>query len=199
MSEQRQGTMIVVVGPSGAGKDSLIDFARQRLAGHENISFVRRFITRDADAGSEDHHAVSVAQFEDMRLAGKFAVHWGAHDLHYGIPTDTLDQLASGMTLIVNGSRAALPEFLKAYPAILVITVTADPAIIAERLKNRGRENDQSISKRLARSQQEWSIDCRHVVIDNGGALETAGTEFVKAILATAKSDIAQRAYTVSG
>ena len=194
MSERTPGTIIVIVGPSGAGKDSLIDFARHRFAGDDDIGFVRRYITREADAGSEDHHAVSVEQFDEMQRAGLFAVHWGAHDLHYGIPADTRDQLASGKTLIANGSRAALPEFLGAYANVAVITVTADPEIIAQRLRSRGREDDQSISKRLARSQQEWAVDCRHVVIDNSGALEAAGAEFVKAILSIARADVAQSA-----
>ena len=192
--DRQQGTMIVVVGPSGAGKDSLIDFARERLAGSADIGFVRRFITRDADAGSEDHHAVTMAQFEDMRRAGRFSVHWGAHDLHYGIPADTRDQLADGRSLIANGSRAAIADFLRAYPKLVVITVTADPEIIAERLKARGREDDHSISRRLARSQREWTIDCHHLVIYNSGRLETAGAEFVKAILATVKHDATQTA-----
>jgi ribose 1,5-bisphosphokinase len=123
-----------------------------------------------------------------MREAGRFAVHWGAHDLHYGIPVETRDQLADGKTLIANGSRAALPEFRKAYPDLLVVTVTAAPEIIAQRLKSRGREDEAAISKRLARSQeQSWSIDCRNVEIDNSGALETAGNEFVRVILQTAR------------
>jgi ribose 1,5-bisphosphokinase len=190
MSVGQQGTMIAVVGPSGAGKDSLIDFARRQLAGNDDIGFVRRFITRDPDAGSEDHHAVSVDQFETMRQAGRFAVHWGAHDLHYGIPAETCEQLAAGRTLIANGSRAAIPDFVAAYPKLLVVTVTADPAIIAERLKSRGREDDASISRRLARAEQRWTIACRHLVIDNSGALATAGGELVKVILEAARGEI---------
>jgi ribose 1,5-bisphosphokinase len=189
-----EGTMIVVVGPSGAGKDSLIDFARHKLADAQDIDFVRRYITRPADAGSEDHRAVTVAEFEAMRDKGAFAVHWGAHDLHYGIPADTLAELGHGRTLIANGSRAALPDFLKAYPQILVVTVTADSAIIAERLKARGREDDASISKRLARSRQEWAIDCPHLTIDNSGALETAGAAFVDVVLQTVKNGTAENA-----
>jgi ribose 1,5-bisphosphokinase len=188
MSDSQQGTMIAVVGPSGAGKDSLIDFARRHLVNEANVGFVRRFITRDADAGSEDHHAVTQAQFETMRDAGRFAVHWGAHDLYYGIPAETRDQLANGKTLIANGSRAALPEFQKAYANLLVVTVTAAPGIIAERLKSRGREDAAAISKRLARSQeQSWPIDCRTVEIDNSGTLEAAGNEFVRVILQAAQ------------
>lgn len=196
MSDDRlQGTMIAVVGPSGAGKDSLIDFARRHLVNEADIGFVRRFITRDADAGSEDHHAVTQAQFETMRDAGRFAVHWGAHDLYYGIPAETRDQLASGKTLIANGSRAALPEFQKAYSNLLVVTVTATPDIIAQRLKSRGREDDAAISKRLARSQEQaWSLDCRAIEIDNSGTLDMAGNAFVDVILRAASRSISEHA-----
>jgi ribose 1,5-bisphosphokinase len=194
MTGSIRGTMIAVVGPSGAGKDSLIDFARRSLAGNDGIAFVRRFITRDADAGSEDHHAVSVAEFEAMRDAGRFAVHWGAHDLHYGIPADTLAALADGKTLIANGSRAAIADFHKAYGKLLVVAVTADPAVIAARLKTRGRENDASIARRLARAQQDWHVDCCAAVIDNSGALAVAGAEFVKLILQTARGSAPQSA-----
>lgn len=183
--------MIAVVGPSGAGKDSLIDFARRQLAGDPEIAFVRRFITRAADAGSEDHHAVSVAEFEEMRDAGRFAVHWGAHGLYYGIPAETRDYLAEGKTLVANGSRAALPEFQKAYANLLVVGITAAPEIIAQRLKSRGREDDVAISKRLARSKERsWPSDCRSIEIDNSGALETAGSEFVHVILQHVRSAV---------
>ena len=86
-----RGTMIVVVGPSGAGKDTLIDYARDRLSHNSDISFVRRVITRPATAGGEDHLAVTEAEFELMRQQQAFAVSWGAHGLFYGIPTDTLE------------------------------------------------------------------------------------------------------------
>lgn len=181
------GTMIVVVGPSGAGKDSLIDFARQRLAREPGIGFVRRFITRHSEAGSEDHSAVSPEEFEVMRQAGRFAVHWGAHGLSYGIPADTLDEIAAGRTLVANGSRAAIAEFLKVYSSTLVITVSADPDIIARRLAARGRETADEIQRRLLRSASEWDLGCRQVVIDNSGRLETAGDAFVSALLAAAR------------
>ena len=103
--------------------------------------------------------------------------------------------MAAGRTLVVNGSRAALPDFLAAYRKLLVVTVTADPDIIAERLKARGREDDAAISRRLARSRQEWVVDCPHQhVIDNSGALAIGGSDFVRLILATAKSGVAQTA-----
>ena len=49
------GAIIVVVGPSGAGKDSVIGFVAQHFADRADIDFVRRVITRPSDAGGEDH------------------------------------------------------------------------------------------------------------------------------------------------
>jgi ribose 1,5-bisphosphokinase len=189
-SSTPEGTMIVVVGPSGAGKDSLIDFARQKLADAPDIDFVRRYITRPADAGSEDHRAVTVAEFEAMRDKGAFAVHWGAHDLHYGIPVETQARLAAGVTLVANGSRAAIADFRIAYPRLLVVVVTAAAEIIAERLRNRGREDEAAIARRLARSRQGWSFDCAAIEIDNSGPLDQAGLELVRLIGQTAGRQI---------
>jgi ribose 1,5-bisphosphokinase len=180
------GTMIVVVGPSGAGKDTLIDFARERLAADPGIVFVRRTITRASTAGSEDHEAVSDAAFEARARAGEFAVHWQAHGLHYGIPVATRALLASGKTLVANGSRAALQRFAAAYAHIQIVAITADPDVIAARLAARGREDSEGIAQRLSRSVPAWSLADDHITIDNSGTLDDAGARFVACIRKTA-------------
>jgi ribose 1,5-bisphosphokinase len=184
-SDVAPGTMVVVVGPSGAGKDSIIGFAREKLDADSRIGFVQRVITRSADAGSEDHHAVLPQQFAEMRDCGQFAVHWDAHGLSYGIPVETREAVDRGITLIANGSRAVIAEFLKAYPQVMVIVVTAEADVLAERLPAPRREDQATIERRLARSAQAWSIACDHVVIDNSGELGRAGEEFIKIVRQT--------------
>jgi ribose 1,5-bisphosphokinase len=186
-AEHAPGTMIVVVGPSGAGKDTLLDYARQRLAGEPDIGFVRRFITRDSAAGGEDHSAVTVAEFETLRNQGAFAVSWGAHGLFYGVPANTSARIALGGTLVVNGSRAAVPEFLKAYSKVVAISITARPEIIAERLAARGRESAEEIRKRLARATEDWQGNCECISIDNSGAIEDAGEALLNTIISVAQ------------
>lgn len=174
--------MIAVVGPSGAGKDSLINLARSHYRNDPRIGFVRRLITRPADGATEDHVPVSVDDFEALEREGRFAVTWGAHGLRYGIPAATLDEIAAGKVLIANGSRAALERFRQAYPACAVLEITARPDVIATRLAQRGRESASEIEQRLARDTGDWRPDCPHVRVDNSGALEDAAQRLYAAI-----------------
>lgn len=138
--------LVLVVGPSGAGKDTVLGLARRALDGDQRFRFVRRVITRPADAGGEDHEAVSEAAFAERR----FALHWQAHGLHYGIPLDVIDDLARGIVVVANVSRAVIAEAAARFP-VRVIEVTAPPEILAQRLAARGRETPADVAKRLAR------------------------------------------------
>nr|CAD6428086.1 phosphonate metabolism protein/1,5-bisphosphokinase (PRPP-forming) PhnN [Rhizobium sp. Q54] len=174
-----RGRLVVVVGPSGAGKDTLMDFAARRLSGSPDLVFVRRVITRDGDAGGEDHEAVTEEIFEDMAKAGGFAVSWNAHGLRYGIPAETLQHIIAGRLAIANGSRSALPHFRAAFPLMVVINVTARPEVLAARLEGRGRETREEIFRRLQRASPVISGDFEVVTIDNSGSLDEAGEAMV--------------------
>jgi ribose 1,5-bisphosphokinase len=138
--------LILVVGPSGAGKDTVLSLARQALADDRRFRFVRRVITRPDGAGGEDHEAVSEAEF--AKLA--FALSWQAHDLLYGIPLDITADLARGVVVVANVSRGIIAEAAARFP-VRVVEVTAPPDVLAQRLTARGRESAEDIAKRLAR------------------------------------------------
>ncbi|MET3926297.1 phosphonate metabolism protein/1,5-bisphosphokinase (PRPP-forming) PhnN [Devosia sp. 2618] len=173
------GVFVAVVGPSGVGKDSLIDFARRRLEPTGRVAFVRRVVTRPADGGSEDHDSMDVAAFAAAEADGAFALNWDAHGLRYGLPIGLEDDLAAGKAVVANLSRGVIPALLKRYPQTMVVSIIADREIIAQRLAGRGRESAESIAQRLARSVECWLPD-NAVRIDNSGALEVAGAEFVR-------------------
>jgi ribose 1,5-bisphosphokinase len=179
---QSTGTMVVVVGPSGAGKDTLMSLAARHFAGRANVHFVRRVITRDVDAGGEDHQSVSEAEFECLDRAGAFAVSWGAHGLNYGIPAEVDRYLAEGRIVIANGSRSALDRFEAAFERVKVVNVTARADVLAERLEARGRETREEIVKRLARGSLTVKGDHDVTDIDNSGALEIAGGKLIALI-----------------
>lgn len=136
--------LILVVGPSGAGKDTLLNAAQQVLSNDPRFHFVRRVITRAADAGGEAHEAVTLQEFANRA----FALQWHAHGLSYGIAADAI-QLAP--VAVGNVSRTIVAEAARRYP-VRVIEVTAPQDVLAERLALRGRESAADVSARLARS-----------------------------------------------
>ncbi|KQV35715.1 MULTISPECIES: phosphonate metabolism protein/1,5-bisphosphokinase (PRPP-forming) PhnN [unclassified Rhizobium] len=174
------GALVVVVGPSGAGKDSVIGFALQALAGRSDIHRVRRVITRAQDAGGEDHEAVSPEEFRERNFAGGFAVSWHAHGLDYGIPVEAVGRLRNGEILIANGSRAALSRFRKVFGRLTVVNITASPEVLASRLAARGRESREEILARLQRRVPDIVDGLDVVTIDNSGPLEEASGRFAE-------------------
>jgi len=142
--------LIAVVGPSGAGKDTLMAGARAALAHDARFRFVRRAITRPDEAGGEDHEALSEADFAARRAASGFALSWAAHGLHYGIPRDIEEDIAARRVVIANLSRAVLPEASARY-RLRVLNITAPMEVLAARLALRGRETAEDIAARLAR------------------------------------------------
>lgn len=147
------GRLIYVMGPSGAGKDSVLSCLRERLAANPRIHWARRTITRDAGAGGEDHEPVSFDAFDRLAAAGAFALAWRAHGLGYGIRRAQLEVLARGGWVFVNGSREYLGTAIKLFPALTPVHVTASQATLLRRLSARRRETPQQIGLRIARAQ----------------------------------------------
>lgn len=147
------GRLIYLMGPSGSGKDSLLNAARARL-GERNCVIVRRVITRSAEAVGEDAIGVSPAEFDQQEAAGAFALSWRANGLAYGIPRQIDDWLAAGQDVLVNGSRGYLPQARERYPELLAILLQVDEAALRQRLQARGRESAEQIEARLARSRE---------------------------------------------
>lgn len=181
------GAFVAVVGPSGAGKDTLLNYARQALAGDERVLFVRRVITRPADGATERHVPVTEAEFEEMQAAGRFALTWQAHKLHYGLPASIDDEIRNGHTAICNGSRAALDGLQARYTDFVVISISARRDVLADRLTARGRESRDEILARLERSAPFDAARFGALQIDNSGAITTAGDALVAAIRAACR------------
>jgi len=139
--------LVLVVGPSGAGKDTLLDAARQALEGDPRFRFVRRVITRPAAAGGENHEPTTDADF----AAREFALAWQAHGLRYGIPADIVPDLAAGRVVVANVSRSIIADAARRFP-VRVIEVTAPPDLLAARLAARGRESAVDVAARLSRN-----------------------------------------------
>ncbi|MEG3620120.1 phosphonate metabolism protein/1,5-bisphosphokinase (PRPP-forming) PhnN [Magnetovibrio sp. PR-2] len=179
---QQRGTLYLVVGPSGAGKDSLIDGAKAELVGNGQYVFPRRYITRPADAGGEDHIPVATEMFETMLQRGDMVLEWHAHKLRYGVPAAVQDHLEQGRNVVVNVSRTVVEEARQQLQPMKVLYINVSEDILAERLKARGRESASDIKRRVERA-QAYQLDGEDVImIDNGGALESSISTFLTAI-----------------
>jgi len=178
----RRGTLFLVVGPSGAGKDSLIEGAKAALVGNEHYIFPRRYITRPADAGGEDHIPLSADLFTTMLERGDMLLEWRAHNLRYGVPKAVAQHLERGRHVIVNVSRTVVDEARRRLRPIKVLYITVDENILAERLKARGRESASDIKRRVQRAKEYLITGDDVLMIDNGAGLDDSIASFVAAI-----------------
>lgn len=178
MTTPLTGRLVVIVGPSGVGKDSVIAGLVARDAG---MAWVRRAITRPA-SGTEPFESVTEAEFARRCDVGAFALHWTAHGLSYGIPISALRAVENGATRIANLSRGTLARADAVFPRLIVLSITAAPETLVARLRGRGRESSADIAARLARrAPLPPGLDV--VEISNDGPLDQA-VEAARAALA---------------
>lgn len=145
------GRLVLVVGPSGAGKDTLIAGARAACTDDATVVFPRRVVTR-ATTADEDHDTMTPEAFAQAAAAGRFALSWEAHGLRYGIPIAIDADIAAGRTVVVNVSRTIIALARRRYATVAAVEVTAPPEILRARLAGRDRRSDGALAERMARS-----------------------------------------------
>lgn len=182
-----RGKLFVVVGPSGSGKDSLIDYAKEYLQGKYPIIFPRRYITRPKEPTREDHIPLSKDEFQNLIKENKFAMYWESYGNYYGIGKEIEFLLSNGISVVINSSREYLVQiesqklYPKLYPDFRVIYVEANPGVVKQRLKNR---NEDKIKERLERANMFKDIDYLILKrIDNTRDIEITGRKFVEFLM----------------
>lgn len=168
------GGFVLVVGPSGAGKDTLLRLVREALAGEPRYVFPRRLVTRPPSV-HEDNEPISEEEFARGEAEGRFALSWRAHSLGYALPDSAAALARDGHVVVCNVSRRAVAEARRRLPAVTVVEVTAPPEVLAARLAARGRQEDGDLGARLARS----AAVTADLVVMNDGAPEAGADRLI--------------------
>jgi len=178
------GNIFYIIGGSGAGKDSLIDYLQKHLPENSPVEFVRRYITRPSNAGGENHIALTKEEFLQYKDKGHFVMDWFSHNTLYGIGIEINLWLSENSSVVMNGSRAYLSEATSIYPDIIPILISVDPLVLSERLFSRGREHYDEIQKRVAQAiKLESTVQHPNLVrVDNNGSLNKSGEQLLNII-----------------
>ncbi|MFB6458722.1 phosphonate metabolism protein/1,5-bisphosphokinase (PRPP-forming) PhnN [Bradyrhizobium tunisiense] len=174
------GRLVLVVGPSGAGKDTLLRLARAACVDDHRVVFPRRVVTRESSA-DEDNIAATSDEFRQAREHGDFAVHWEAHGHSYALSTGINDDIRAGRTVVANVSRTLIGALRQTYANVVVVAITAPPDVLAQRLAARARHSDGNIAERLTRSVDEASAPA-DVTILNAGSADYHGRQLLRVI-----------------
>ena len=176
------GRLYYVMGPSGAGKDSVLGWARDNGPSYAVVC-AHRYVNRPAQADGELHVALSAEEFERRERRGLFALTWQAHGLRCGLGKEIEHWLRQGANVLVNGSRKAFPLARARFNDIVPVLITASRESIARRLMAHGRETPEEVEERLARH-QHYVVPDNALTIVNDGNLPEVGAALLTAIRA---------------
>jgi ribose 1,5-bisphosphokinase len=175
--------LIYTIGPSGAGKDSVLEWLGQHVPEGMTVHFARRVIDRPVQAHGETHESVSTSDFLAQRALQSFALCWTANGHYYGVRHAELSALDCGQWVFVNGSREYLDKALATFPSMVVLHITAPMEVLALRLAGRQRESAQQIAARLARAGAFQSLQQYALIeVQNSGTLDEAGHRLLQAL-----------------
>lgn len=171
MAENR-GTLFLVVGPSGCGKDSLIQAVKDRLDHDDRFVFPRRVITRATHLMGEDYIHSTQDGFQLAEEGNAFMLHWHTYGHAYGIPGYVSQYLETGKNVVVNSSRDCVDEAIDLFSPVVVLNIHVTLNTAFQRLKERGREGEDEIAQRLKRYDHPISDRATVITIDNNGAFD---------------------------
>lgn len=185
--QMKIGKLVIFVGSSGSGKDSLIYASFKRLSDeYIPVHRVRRWITRP-NHHSERFNSVSKTVFLSAVKNNQFALWWSIYDTYYGVEKAEIDpHLIEGKLVLVNLSRTMCTKALELYPDAIIILVRVPVYIAEKRIHKRDREDGKNLEARLRRLHAKVNIPFPELLLQNDGTLD-ASTEvlvhYLKALM----------------
>nr|MDO8117155.1 hypothetical protein [Candidatus Sigynarchaeota archaeon] len=175
-----EGCLFLIVGNSGSGKDSILDWVKAHWSCEKtDIIIAERYITRPPAPETEKFVSVSQDEFKKIDHAGQFALKWNSYDMWYGVPREIVSKTKQGALVIVNVSRQIIEDTREQYPGTKVIFVSVPVSILLDRIKQRARESDSEIAARLDRAKHNETMPGADFVVENTGTVAEAGARLL--------------------
>ena len=166
----RKGLLVVVSGPSGAGKGTIC----QALLERTSLAYSVSATTRKPRAGEVDgvnYHFLSLEAFEEM-IEKDGLLEWAkVYDNYYGTPKDyVINRMDEGHYVMLEIDIQGAMQIKKSYPdAVCIYVVPPSLEILSQRLRNRRTDSDEVIQKRLdkARTELDWIDKYDYLIVND--------------------------------
>lgn len=176
----RTGILFILVGPSGAGKNTLMKDVQSTV---DELPQLATMTTRDQRPGEvhgREHWFISRPEFEDLIASDALIEYTRVHnDDYYGTPRAMVDQtLADAHDLIADIDFLGASRVHAAYPenTIILFVTPSSLDVLAARLRERGSISPDEVEHRLERARFEmtYALKCDYLIINNDRATAAA-------------------------
>ncbi len=129
------GRLVLLVGPRGSGKSSLVAEARRALADDPRFDFPLRIISQPAAPGDERlYRTVTPAQYDCLRRAGRLGLCWRRDGVNYALPAEIDAALGRGQVVVAEATAGAVAAARRRYRRLTVVAIAAPAAERRRRL-----------------------------------------------------------------
>lgn len=187
MSNTAKGRLVVVSGPSGVGKGTVLSHVLERDDFVYSVSATTR-APREGEINGKNYFFVTKEKFEDMIKKGELIEYASYNGNYYGTPKFFVDDMLSkGKNVILEIEVKGAMQVKKIVPeATFVFIAPENKNVLYERLKNRGTENEDVIKGRLAIAENEIRacLMYDYIVVNRDGKIEECANDLVCAVRA---------------
>jgi guanylate kinase len=180
--------LVVISGPSGVGKDFLLDRLKARGGDYHFVVTATTRSPRPDEVGGGDYHFLTPQRFEELLAAGELLENAVVYGERYGVPkAEVREALARGQDVVVRTDVQGVATIKGAVPqAVTIFLAPASIGELEERLRLRGADSEEQLRLRLATARREMDAACHfdHVVVNAQGKLEEAVAEVQRIIAA---------------